>query len=420
MISFLISALKIIILLGFLVLIHEGGHFLVAKLFKIKVNEFAIGFGPTIFTKEKGETKYALRLIPLGGFVSMEGEEERSDKEGSFSKASIPKRIAIVAAGGLVNIIFGILVYFIMTASAGNFYSTVVEYPIEDYAAESYGIVSGDKIIKINDKRINNKNDVDEAMSKCNGETISVTLIRNNEEVVVDLLPTVVESKDVGILFNGSEDNLKPKIAAISKDSPAQLAGIKENDVILEVNGKTVENNLYNVANFIQESTGNIILKIQRNDEIIDVEVVPNIIKTYYLGIVFAKAENTFLNNIYYGLIDTKEFSLSIIDNLKEMFTGNISVNQMTGIVGISDIVVSTKGINEYIYILALISLSLGVTNLLPMPPLDGGKIVIYIIEAIRRKPMKEETELKLQTLGFSLLIGLTIYVTYNDILRIF
>lgn len=244
MISFLISALKIIILLGFLVLIHEGGHFLVAKLFKIKVNEFAIGFGPQIFAKEKGETKYALRLIPLGGFVSMEGEEERSEKEGSFSMASIPKRIAIVAAGGLVNIIFGVLLYYIISSIA--------------------------------------------------------------------------------------------------------------------------------------------------------------------------------LNNMYLGLIDTKDFIISIFESIKLLFTGNISMNQMTGIVGISDIVVNTNGIMNYLYIMALISASLGITNLLPLPPLDGGKIAIYLIEAIRRKPMKEETELRIQSLGFSLLILLAIFVTYNDIVRIF
>lgn len=244
MISFLISALKIIILLGFLVLIHEGGHFLVAKLFKIKVNEFAIGFGPTIFAKEKGETKYALRLIPLGGFVNMEGEEERSEKEGSFSMASIPKRIAIVAAGGLVNIIFGILLYYIISSIA--------------------------------------------------------------------------------------------------------------------------------------------------------------------------------LNSMYIGLIDTKDFIISIFDSIRLLFTGSISMNQMTGIVGISDIVVNTNGIMNYLYIMALISASLGITNLLPFPPLDGGKIVIYLIEAIRRKPMKEETELRIQSLGFSLLIILAIFVTYNDIVRIF
>lgn len=244
MIVFLINALKIIIMLGFLVLIHEGGHFLVAKFFKIKVNEFAIGFGPTIFTKEKGETKYALRLIPLGGFVNMEGEEERSDKEGSFSMASIPKRIAIVAAGGLVNILFGIFIYYI--------------------------------------------------------------------------------------------------IASIST------------------------------------------------------------------------------SNIYQGLVYTKDFIGSILESIIMLFIGKVSTDQMVGIVGISDIVVSTNGIMQYLYIMAVISVSLGITNLLPFPPLDGGKILIYLIEWVRRKPLKEETELKIQTWGFAILITLAIYVTYNDIIRIF
>ena len=114
MISVLITILKIGFILGFLVLIHEGGHFLVAKLCKIKVLEFAIGFGPTIWSKQGKETKYALRLIPIGGFVNMMGEEERSEETGSFSKAGIPKRIAVVLAGGVVNIIFALIVYFVL------------------------------------------------------------------------------------------------------------------------------------------------------------------------------------------------------------------------------------------------------------------------------------------------------------------
>ena len=126
MIGFIISTIKIIFLLGFLILIHESGHFLVAKLCKVKVNEFAIGFGPTIWSKQGRETKYALRLVPLGGFVSMEGEEEASDAEGSFSKASIPKRMLIVIAGATVNIIFGLIVYFIlMTAIAKPVENTI-------------------------------------------------------------------------------------------------------------------------------------------------------------------------------------------------------------------------------------------------------------------------------------------------------
>ena len=134
MINFIITAIKIIFLLGFLVLIHEGGHFLVAKLCKVRVNEFAIGWGPTLIKWQGKETKYALRLLPIGGFVSMEGEEERSEKEGSFSKASIPKRLAIIVAGGLVNIVFGLLVYFILASTQGGYQTTVIDTVVPGYA----------------------------------------------------------------------------------------------------------------------------------------------------------------------------------------------------------------------------------------------------------------------------------------------
>lgn len=240
---FIINALKIIFILGFLVLIHETGHFIVARLCKVKVKEFAIGFGPTIWKKQGKETKYALRLIPLGGFVSMEGEEERSDKEGSFSNSSVPKRIAIVAAGGLVNIIFALIVYLILIAVL----------------------------------------------------------------------------------------------------------------------------------------TGN-----------------------------FTKA-----------LSSTGSFAFSIVDSLKMLFSGGVSVDQLMGPVGISSVVAQTSNLAEFVYILAVISMSLGVTNLLPFPPLDGGKIVFLILEAIRKKPLKEETEIKIQMLGFAVLIILSIYVTCNDVTRI-
>lgn len=252
MIGFIISAIKIIFLLGFLILIHESGHFLVAKLCKVKVNEFAIGFGPIIWKKQGEETKYALRLIPLGGFVSMEGEDEASDAEGSFSKASIPRRIAIVIAGATVNIVFGLLAYFILMVCIAK--------PIE----------------------------------------------------------------------------------------------------------------------------------------------------------------NTFFNHILFGVTQTLEFCGSIIESLKTLITNGLNTDQMMGIVGISGVVVSTNGFKEFIYILSLVSVSLGVTNLLPIPALDGGKLVILLIEAIRKKPLKQETEASITLVGFTLLIALSIYVTYNDILRFF
>ncbi len=421
MIGFIITALKVIFLLGFLIFIHECGHFIVAKLCKVKVNEFAIGFGPTIWKKKKGETLYALRLIPLGGFVSMEGEEERSDNEGSFSKASIPKRIAIVLAGGMVNIIFGLLVYFILVSSMGNYVSQRVEVVDENYGAAKAGIMANDEIKKINGTKIRNRNDITEMLEKSKGEELTITVERDNELIDVKVTPTAIPNKDTGIYLGASGEELTTEIVAIDSDSPAQKSGLEVNDVILKVDGKDVEGDPYKVVEYIKENeTDNCIFTIQRGEETKEISLTPDIVYTYMLGIQFAKAENNFINNIYYGFWDTVDFSVSIIDNLKMLFSGNVDANQLMGPVGISGVVANTTGISDFIYIIALISLSLGVTNLLPFPPLDGGKVVIYLIEAVRRKPMKENTEIAIQMFGFAILIALSIYVTYNDILRIF
>ena len=248
----MVTAIKIIFLLGFLVIIHETGHFIVARLCKIKVNEFGVGFGPKIWHKKIKGTEYELRLIPLGGFVNLEGEEKESDNEGSFNKASIPKRIAVVAAGASVNIIFGIIAYMILI------------------------------------------------------------LVRT-------------------LLFKQSNFSEAFKISL--------------------------------------ESSG-------------------ELIKNMWLGIV-------------------------------QLFSGNVGINDMVGPVGISQMVSQTSGIVEFIYLLSIISVSLGVTNLLPIIPLDGGKIVLYIIEAIRKKPLNKDLELSLQSFSFIVLIIFSIAVAFNDINRI-
>lgn len=408
-------------LLGFLIFIHEAGHFLVAKLCKVRVNEFAIGFGPTLWKGKKGETKYALRLIPLGGFVSMEGEDEHSDKEGSFTKASIPKRIAIIVAGGIVNIVFGLVIYFALASFTGENVSQYIETVNDQYGAYTAGIQANDEVVKINQKRIHNKQDIDEAMEASNGENVVVTVKRGEEHIDITVKPTPVESRDTGIYLGAEGDTLNTKVVAIYPGSPAEKEGIQVNDTILAVDGKEVGNDPYKVVEFIKASqTEEITFTLKRKEETLQITVKPNTIYTYLLGVTFAKAENNFVNNIYYGFWETNDFAFSIVDNLKMLFTGKVSSNQLMGPIGISGVVANTAGFADFIYILALVSLSLGVTNLLPFPPLDGGKVVIYLIEAVRRKPMKEKTEIWIQTVGFALLIGLTIFVTYNDILRIF
>lgn len=240
--SFIINAVKIIFLLGFLIFIHECGHFFVAKAFKIKVREFALGFGPKLISKQSKETKYSLRWIPLGGYVDMVGEAERSDEEGSFSKASVSKRIAILLGGAVINILFGLVCFFILV------------------------------------------------------------LIRTS----------IIEA-----------------------------------------------------------------------------------------------------------FVATGGFIISITESIKLLFTGNVNIDQMVGPIGISGIIVQADGLFNFVYLFSVISVSLGVTNLLPVPALDGGRIVLLIIEGIRKKPLKEKTEIAINSLGFTFLILLSIYISYNDIIKI-
>lgn len=335
----IIGIIKVVFLLGFLVLIHEGGHFLVAKLCKVKVREFSIGFGPKLFAKQGKETKYSLRAIPFGGYVDMLGEAEASCEQGSFSNAKVGHRIAIVAAGAIVNIMFGILVYFLLMTGSGANRSTVIQSLIPEYISENTVLQPGDKILEINGKKTRIKSDVDEILLQSNGETLDMLVNRNGENLALKVMPIAIEY------------------------------------------GR---------------------------------------ITRYILGVEVAQAEKNFANNLYYGSWETVAFVGSIGDSLKMLISGNVSFNQMTGPVGISGMVVKTSGIYEFVYLLAVISLSLGVTNLLPIPALDGGRLVLLIIEGIRGKALDQEVELSIQSAGFFLLILFSIYISYKDILRIF
>ncbi len=416
MIAFFISALKIIILLGVLITIHELGHFTIAKLCKVKVNEFAIGFGPKIWQKQGKETKYTLRLIPLGGYNSMEGEEERSEKEGSFSKASIPKRLAIVIAGATVNILFAIIVYFTLSATSGTYVSNEIGELIDEYAAKEAGLQVGDKIIEGNGQKINSKKDLDKVIEKIQGKETEFKIERKGEILSYKIKPTEVYSKVTGIYLDD-----KCKIITVEKGSSSEKNGIKANDVILKINGIDINGDRNVVLQEIGKEGLNVMtFVLKRGNQEVTIELEPDYVSTYYLGVNLKSAEDTFLNRCINGGMKTEEFLFSIIDNLKQLFTGNVGVDQMMGPVGISEVVAKTDGIREFFEMMALISLSLGVTNLLPIPALDGGKILILLIEWIRRKPMNEQTEINIQLAGFAILIAISLYVTYNDILRIF
>lgn len=419
MISFIINAFKIIFVLGFLILIHEAGHFFVARLCKVIVNEFSIGFGPVIWKKQGKQTKYTIRLIPLGGFVNLEGEEERSEKEGSFSTASIPKRMAIILAGGIVNIVFALVLYYSLMACVGNNTSLVVETTIPEYVASTTGIIQGDKIVKIDNKTMHTKNDIDKALEQSQGNQMHIVIERNGENKDIYLEPTKKDYYSTGIYLKSTTSGESTKIITVEASSSAEKAGIKPNDEILKVNGKEVKNQteIINIIN--EEKQKEITITVKRANEELDFTVKPDVAYKYYLGVYFKKAENNIQNNLYYAFFTTKDFTFSIFDNLKMLFTGKVRVDQFMGPVGISEVVARTNKLQDFVNIMALISLSLGVTNLLPIPALDGGKFLLLLIELIRRKKLSEKTEINIQLIGFAFLIGLSIYITYNDILRI-
>ncbi len=346
----------------------------------------------------------------------MEGEEERSESDGSFSKATIPKRIAIVAAGAVVNIIFGLAVYFILMSTSNTYVTNEINTVINGYAAQEIGLEQNDKIIEIDGKKIKNKYDLNKAMEKNNGNNITLKIERQGEILEYNVKPTEIKTKSTGIYL---DENCK--ILTIEKGSSAETSGLQANDKIIEVNNQKIEGNYSKIAEIIQEKDADeILITVDRKGKEISFELKPDYLSSYYLGINLKQSESKFINYIIYGGIETKNFAFSIIENIKTIFTGGVSIDQMMGPVGISEVVAKTNGFREFVYMLALISLSLGVTNLLPIPALDGGKILLLLIEAIRRKPLKEKTEINIQLIGFSILIALSLYITYNDILRIF
>ena len=347
----------------------------------------------------------------------MEGEDEKSEDNRSFSKASIPKRIAIVVAGALVNIIFATILYFTLVATSGTFISNEVESLIDGYAAKDAGIQAGDKIVKINDEEIKSKYDLDEVLESANGEELKVKVDRNGEILEYNIKPTEVKAKSTGIYLND-----KAKIVTLEKGSSAERQGVQTNDEIIKINGEDINGNTSKAVEIISQSkeAQTIELTLKRGNGEVTINLVPDTVSSYYLGVNMKYAEDTFINRCINGGMQTREFLFSIVDSLRQLFTGQVGLDQMMGPVGISEAVAGTDGFREFFELMALISLSLGVTNLLPIPALDGGKLLILIIEAIRRKPLKQETEINIQLLGFSILIALSIYVCYNDILRIF
>lgn len=322
-----------------LVLVHEFGHFITAKLCGVTVNEFAIGMGPAIFKKQGKETLYTIRCIPLGGFCSLEGEES-GEGEGAFCNKSPLKRIIILVAGAAMNFILGFVLMCVVMFSQNLQYTAVpvIESVLEESAAEEAGLLPGDRIIKIDGERIQTQTELKFELSRFKGGNIEVEYQRGG-----NVLKTILTPKKM-------DDGL------------------------------------------------------------------------YYIGFGAKTEELTFSSRLYHAWYHTLFYGKAVVVSLWDLVTGSVGMDAVSGPVGIvSEIGNATKqGWEVLLQLAALISINLGIFNLLPLPALDGGRILFILAEVITRKKIPPEKEGLIHFIGFVLFIGLIIFATWNDISRLF
>lgn len=410
----IVGFLKIVVVLGTLITIHELGHFTVAKLCKVTVNKFSIGFGPKLLTKNSNGTEYTLRLIPFGGFVQMEGEEERSEEAGAFNKKNVWQRIAIVAAGAVVNILFALVVYFAICSASNSYYTTTISN-LDGGALYDSGLRVGDKIISVDGKKVMTMRAVEEIISDTKKEDMVFKIERTGE--IVDI-PVTIPYETHGFFGVAFESN--KKVLYIYKNSPADKAGVEVGDIIETVNGIELADS-QEVSDFIRNIvSSNIELEVLRNGEIVKLNGVTESNTAKYYSLLCEEIHPGFFKGFGYALDETGYYFNATIKGIGEIFTGKAENVEVMGPVGIASEITSTKAWSDFFYLMSAISLSLGIFNLMPIPALDGGRILLLIIEGIRRKPLKESVEQGLILAGFALIILLAVVVTVGDVIKIF
>ena len=346
--TFIINLICFILILGVIVLIHEFGHFIFAKKSGIYVYEFSIGMGPRIhkWTRKNDETEYSLRLIPIGGFVQMAGEEIDDDpnvpKNMKFSVKTFGQKFMTVIAGIMNNFILAIVLFFIIALFTGAPQNKAIVGEIsEDYPAYTSGLQTGDRILKVNGKDASTYDTLALQLQVNNGKTIKMEVERDGKTETI---------------------NLKPK-------------------------------------------------KVKQDDE-----------DVYKYGFAITDEIQTgFFASVKYAFSKTISLLHQMILIIGYLITGNLNINALSGPVGIFSIVgtAADSGIWSILSLTALLSVNVGLINLLPIPAFDGGRLLFIIIEKIKGKPVDPRLENTINSIGFFLLMALMILITYNDIIRL-
>lgn len=343
---------------------HELGHFIVARLCKVRVNEFALGMGPAIFKRKVGETTYALRALPVGGFCAMEGEDEDSDDPAAFGSKPIWQRCLILIAGAAMNFIMGLIILLIIYAPV----EAHTEATISSFS-EGYPYASGQYLAENEDGNINALLPGD-TIKKIDGERIYVY-------------------SDVGLF--------------LGRGSGGKYDFVVERDGRnIELKGVALERRTYPTEAL--DENGNIVVVDQQR-----------------FGIEFTRVKSSLGDRVKLALLEAVDFVRLIRVSLFDLFTGGASVSEMSGPIGIGTMITTTAqtSFTSMWLLVALIAINLAVMNMLPLPALDGGRVLFLIIEKIRGKPLQAKYEGFIHAAGLVLLLSLMVYVSFNDIVRI-
>lgn len=419
-----------ILALSFLIIIHELGHFTVAKLTGIKVHEFALFMGPKIFSIVKGETTYTLRLVPIGGYVRMEGEEQASEDSRAFNRKPIPIRMAVIAAGPIMNLLIALLLVFIVISANG--YDSTKVGPIENNtAAYQAGIRQGDTILKYSGKNIYNSSDVGLFVYGTKGKPTVVEIQREGLKKSLPIIPEIIPKNRylLGVGLAGSSGEKSRTVDSVAKDSGAAKAKINIGDIFIKFNGINVKDGK-DIRDFLEKNNGKeITVTVLRKGVPLDLKLTPVKGKnpeSYDIGLSFKHQKGGVIETLNQSVAYSYSIARTVTYSLSWLITQRVSLKEMSGPVGIvtaiGDVVQYSPTFMDKLLNLmnftALISINLGLFNLIPFPALDGSKLIIYTIEAIRRKALPPEREAIISLVGLVILVMLMIFATFNDFLR--
>ena len=416
-----------------IILFHELGHFLLAKKNKIVVTEFSLGMGPRLLSTEKNGTRYSLKLLPLGGSCAMLGEDMEDESKGTFNGAPVWGRIATVAAGPVFNFILAFVFEVLIVTLVGYDPAEVTQVESGSTVAEA-GLQEGDIIKEYQGYHIDLARDLYLYMYLNNpqeDETIHMIVERNGKDVELAFKPDVQVRYLLG--FNRkSTDSLE--VASLIPGMGLSETGVEPGDVITSINGTRLENSDDYTAYLAEHplTSEPVTITYERDGLEYNAEVTPSESRTAVLDFSYnlAYTKTHGFEVLKYGTLEVKYMIRSTLLSLKELLTGGLGVKDLSGPVGVVDAIGSTYEASKsegmltiwvnMLYMAALLSANLGVMNLLPLPALDGGRLVFLIIEAIRRKPVNRQIEGMVHFAGLMVLMLLMVVVMYNDILKIF